>query len=152
MTKMHRRHFLAAVSAVPLLGVARAHAATPAVFAPDGIAINGYDPIGYFDAGAPLRGQAEFKLMWRGSYWHFASAAHRDRFEADPTAYAPAYGGYCAFAVSNGYTASTVPEAWTIHEGRLFLNYSLGVRRRWKRDIPGHVSRADMNWPGVLEG
>lgn len=71
-------------------------------------------------------------------------------FEAAPETYAPQYGGYCAYAVSQGYTASTDPKAWTIHDGKLNLNYSKGVRRRWSRDIPGNIVLGDANWPNVL--
>jgi hypothetical protein len=89
-------------------------------------------------------------VTWQGAAWRFASAENRERFEADPVAYAPQYGGWCAWAVAEGYTASTVPEAWKIVDGRLYLNYSRGVQRRWERDIPGNIARADANWPGVL--
>ncbi|MEL6840644.1 MAG: YHS domain-containing (seleno)protein, partial [Pseudomonadota bacterium] len=59
-------------------------------------------------------------------------------------------GGYCAFAVSQGYTASTIPEAWKIVDNKLYLNFSRRVQRRWERDIPGHIAAADANWPSVL--
>jgi len=147
-----RRSFLTATAATPLaLGLAGpALAAEPPVFAPGGIAINGYDPIGYFDAAAPVRGDAAQALDWNGATWHFADAANRDRFAADPAAFAPQYGGYCAYAVSRGYTASTDPDAWTVHDGRLYLNFSRVVRAIWARDIPGNIARGDENWPGVL--
>ena len=80
----------------------------------------------------------------------FASAANRDLFDADPTAYAPQYGGYCAWAAAEGYVASTVPEAWTIHDGRLYLNFSRRMQRRWERDIPGNIARGNANWPAIL--
>jgi hypothetical protein len=53
--------------------------------------------------------------------------------------------------VSKGATAPTDPEAWTIHEDRLFLNFSPSVRTIWREDIPGNVARADANWPDVLQ-
>ena len=72
------------------------------------------------------------------------------RSAADPEAFAPQYGGYCAFAASNNYIAPTDPEAWSIYEGKLYLNFSTSVRRRWERDIPGHIAAANANWPDVL--
>jgi hypothetical protein len=71
-------------------------------------------------------------------------------FKSDPAQYAPQYGGYCAYAVSKGATASTEPEAWTIVNGKLYLNFSLSVQKRWRKDIPGHIKAADNNWPDVL--
>ena len=115
------------------------------------LAVSGYDPVAYFTAGKPVEGSADFETEWNGATWRFASADNLATFEADPEAYAPQYGGYCAWAVSQGYTASTVPEAWRIVDGKLYLNYSLSVQRQWEGDVPGHIAKADGNWPGVLK-
>lgn len=144
---------LLAVSAPAALLVTRARASDPAVFQPGGIAINGADPVAYFALAAdedPILGSPEFALDWNGATWHFANAENRAAFEADPEAYAPAFGGYCAFAAARGYVAETVPEAWSVVEGRLFLNYSLRIRRRWLRQIPDAIADGDANWPGIL--
>ena len=121
------------------------------VFATDGIAMNGYDPVAYFTEGRPVRGRKEFSLRWSGAVWRFASGENRYAFEMNPDAYAPQYGGFCAYAVAKGSIAPTVPEAWTIYEGRLYLNFSKAVRRTWRKDIPRYVAAADANWPGVLQ-
>ena len=71
---------------------------------------------------------------------------------ADPGAYAPAYGGFCAWALSQGYTAPTDPVAWRMVEGRLFLNYDRAIQRRWERDIPGFIALGDANWPRLSQG
>ena len=144
-----RRTLIGLIATTPLLA-RPALAAEPEVFADGGLAIHGIDPVAYFRQSAPVRGTADHTLMWRGAVWHFANAENMAAFEADPQGFAPQYGGYCAFAVSRGYTASTDPEAWTIHDGKLYLNYSLSVRSRWAQDIPGNVAAADANWPGVL--
>ena len=144
-----RRTLIGLMATTPLLA-RPALAAEPEVFADGGLAIHGIDPVAYFRQSAPVRGAADHTLMWRGAVWHFANAENMAAFEADPQGFAPQYGGYCAFAVSRGYTASTDPEAWTIHDGKLYLNYSLSVRSRWAQDIPGNVAAADANWPGVL--
>ena len=144
-----RRSLIGLLAATPLLA-RPAFAATPEVYADGGFAIRGTDPVAYFRTGGPARGSDAHMLMWRGATWAFTSAENMSAFEMDPEAYAPQYGGYCAYAVSQGYTASTDPDAWTIHEGKLYLNYSISVRSRWERDIPGHIAQADANWPGVL--
>lgn len=147
-----RRTLLIAASAAPLAVLASrpAFAATPEIYAEGGIAIDGSDAVAYFIESAPVAGSAEYELMWKGATWRFSSEANRAAFEADPEAYAPQFGGYCAWAVAEGYTASTVPEAWTIHEGKLYLNFSRRIQRRWERDIPGNVARGEANWPSVL--
>ena len=120
-------------------------------YADDGPAIDGYDPVAYFTEQDAVPGDASHSHSWRGVNWHFSSAANRDLFAADPEAYAPQYGGYCAYAASNNSIAPTDPQAWTVHEGKLYLNYSKHVRKRWLEDVPGHIQRADTNWPGLQE-
>jgi len=134
-----------------LVFVPFAFAAESPVFATDDGAIRGYDPVAYFAVGEPTKGSDKFTASWQGATFKFASAANLELFQAEPAAYVPQYGGYCAYAVAKGATAGTVPEAWTIVEGKLYLNYSLGVRQRWRKDVPGHIAAADQNWPAVLE-
>ncbi len=134
------------------LGAAPALAADDPVYSTLlGTAINGYDPVAYHTEGRPVEGSSDFTLDWNGATWRFASAANRDTFAADPATYAPQFGGYCAWAVSQGYTASTDPDAWDIVDGKLYLNYSLDVRETWRRDRDAAISRANRNWPGVLD-
>lgn len=144
-----RRIVLGGLATTPFLSSA-ALAAKPEVFAIDGIAIRGIDPVAYFKKSAPVMGSSSHATMWNGATWHFESAENLADFEADPVAFAPKYGGYCAYAVSKGGTATTDPQAWTIHENRLYLNFNLTVRGIWSKDIPGNVAKADANWPGVL--
>jgi len=114
-----------------------------------GIAIKGYDPVAYFTDSKPVKGSAAFSHQWMSSTWWFASAEHRDEFARSPEKYAPQYGGYCAYGVSQGHTAPIDPEAWTIIEGKLYLNYSKGVKKTWSEAIPQHIDEANRNWPGL---
>lgn len=134
-----------------LLVLPLAFAGKPAVFATDEGAIRGYDPVAYFKLGKPTMGSAEFSTEWQGATYRFANAEHLAAFQADPEAYAPQYGGYCAYAVSQGATAPIDPQAWAIADGKLYLNYSPGVQRRWKMNAAGYIRDADANWPAVLE-
>lgn len=117
-----------------------------------GGAIRGYDPVAYFTEAKPVKGKSAYQFKWQGATWSFASSENRDRFVKNPDKYAPQYGGYCAWAVSQGYTASIDPDAWRIVNGKLYLNYSKGVQQQWEQDIPGHVAKADVNWPKLLKG
>lgn len=120
------------------------------VYTESGVAIDGYDPVAYFTDGKPVEGDSAITFDWNGTTWQFANSANRDTFAADPDKYAPQYGGYCAYAVSQGYTAPTVPDAWKIVDGKLYLNYSKGVQQRWNQDIPGYIKAGDKNWPGIV--
>jgi YHS domain-containing protein len=114
-------------------------------------AVGGFDPVGYFTDGKPVQGRAEFTYSWKGATWRFANAKNRDAFKANPEKYAPQYGGYCAWAVSQGYTAKGDPKHWKVVGGKLYLNYNASVQTNWQKDIPGNVAKADRNWPKVLE-
>lgn len=117
----------------------------------DKLAVSGYDPVAYFTAGQPVKGQAEIATQHQGFVWRFASEANRAAFLADPARYTPQYGGYCAWAVSQGYTASADPTVWKVVEGKLYLNYNRSVGRTWEKNMPVNISRADANWPKVLD-
>lgn len=147
-----RRTFLTSLAAMSVFGVAgQARAEKPWFFSQSGGVIRGYDVVSYFTDGTPARGDASHAVMWKGATWLFSSAKNRSAFEMNPTAYAPQYGGYCAWAVSRGYTASVVPEAWRIVDDKLYLCYSLAVLDRWSGNIPGNIRKGDANWPAVLK-
>ena len=146
---MHRRRLLTLAAAAPLAVLAgRLRAAEPEIFSAEGAAIHGIDPVAYFAEAGPVAGSET--LMWKGAEWRFASAENRSSFEMDPERWAPAFGGYCAYAASRGYLAPTVPEAWTVYEDRLYLNASLRARDLWLQDVPGNIAKGMANWPAIL--
>jgi hypothetical protein len=138
--------FLLGVTLVPVFA---ASPADPVNKSGSGIAIKGYDPVAYFTDSKPVKGSPDFTHQWMGATWHFATAAHRDEFARTPEKFAPQYGGYCAYGVSQNHTAPIDPEAWTVLDGKLYLNYSQGVKKTWSREIPKYVEQADKNWPGL---
>lgn len=115
-----------------------------------GVAVGGYDPVAYFTEKKPVKGNPAVSHDHEGAKYYFTSEANRDAFKAEPAKYAPQYGGYCAWAVSQGYTAHGDPNAWTVHNGKLFLNYNQSVKTNWEKDIPGNVSKGDAEWPKVI--
>lgn len=141
--------FLALAPAGLVLG-RPARAAEPMVFQPGGVAIHGIDPVAYFAGQGPVPGNPDIRHDWNGARWLFASEANRAAFATDPARHAPVFGGYCAFAASRGYLAPTIPEAWSIHEGRLFLNASLRARRLWSAELPDVIAAGEANWPAIL--
>lgn len=147
---MNRAKTLALILTTACLGATAASAVEPiSTKGRDRVAVERYDAVSYFD-GQALEGDPSISHRWQGAIWFFASTENRDRFVANPESYAPQYGGYCAFAVSKGYTADVDPEAWTVVDGKLYLNNSKSVRTKWRKDIPGNIAKADRNWPGLL--
>ena len=116
-----------------------------------GLAIKGYDPVAYFTDSKPVEGDSDYTFKWMDATWRFASAEHRDMFAKDPEKYAPQFGGYCAWAVSQGDTAGIDPDAWKIVDGKLYLNYSKDIQEKWLKDIPGNIKKAEENWPKLKD-
>ena len=112
-----------------------------------GVAVKGYDVVAYFTDGKPVKGSPEFTHWWQGATWQFASAEHRAAFARDPAKYAPQYGGYCAYAVSQGDIVDVDPRQWKIVDGRLYLNANVLAQTLWVRDPAGHIKKGDANWP-----
>ena len=128
-------------------------AADPNIFATKKGAIRGVDPVAYFSlqpGDKAVKGSDEFTHEWMGATWKFVNADNRDTFAQDPEKYAPQYGGYCAFAVSHGFTKPINVNAWRIVDDKLYLNLSKGVKRKWEKDITGNIAKADGHWPTVL--
>ncbi|PMO13302.1 YHS domain-containing (seleno)protein, partial [Vibrio sp. 10N.222.55.C12] len=86
------------------------------------LAIKGYDPVAYFANEGPVKGTSEFTATYKNAIYNFASSENRDEFRANPEAYAPQYGGYCAFGVAMGKKFETDPLAWKVEEA-LFPNW-----------------------------
>lgn len=154
-----RRQLFGAIAAVTIAGGgfaawSRLGAATAkrvnTLDSPNGAAIKGYDPVAYFVVGKPVRGKAEYSVSHAGATWLFANAEHKSLFQANPEKYTPVFGGYCAYGVSQGYLVKIEPEAWTIKDGKLYLNYDLEVRKTWEKDTAGYIDKASKTWPGLV--
>lgn len=156
MPSLLRHAFAAAFAALVLLvgtqpGLA-AEAKPPVAMDKLGHAIGGYDAVSYFSASGPVEGRPDLSLEWNGAVWLFASAANRDAFAADPEAYAPQFGGYCAWAITKGQTAKADPRVYDIVDGKLYMNLSKGVQKKWQKDRARAIAAGRNNWPEALTG
>lgn len=148
---------LIAVAAVAVIGFGAFQAylyslglyATAPVYQTSRGALDGYDPVAFF-AGGPVFGRPDLTHEWNGATWHFASEEHLAAFRLTPERYAPQFGGYCAYAVANGYTAKTAPEAWHVDDGKLYLNFDTAVREQWLARKAELIRAATENWPRVI--
>lgn len=119
------------------------------IYATDGVAIHGFDAVAYFTDHKPVKGNKAFSASYKGATFHFVSAEHRDAFIGDPVRYAPQYGGYCAYGTARGYKAPTEPQAFTVVNDKLYLNYNDDVAETWRKDISGYIRKANANWDTV---
>ncbi len=114
-------------------------------------AIEGYDPVAYFKESKAVKGSDEFTYDWNNTTWSFASSENLNVFKESPEKYAPQFGGYCAYAVSQGYTYKSDPEAWKIVNDKLYLNYSKKIQEQWEADQTNLIRQGESNWPKVIE-
>jgi YHS domain-containing protein len=116
----------------------------------DGVALKGHDPVAYFTMNKPVNGSPTFIAKHDGATYWFANAEHQHAFTAQPAKYVPQYGGYCAFGVAKGAKPDIDPAAFSIVDGKLYLNLSADVQSRWLKDVPGHVKAADDHWKSLV--
>ena len=113
----------------------------------EGIGVRGYDLVAYFTQAKAVPGQADITARHAGLTYRFSSTANRDAFVAAPEKYLPQFGGFCAYGAASGYKADADPQAFTVREGKLYLNYNSKVKNTWEADMAGLIARAEARWP-----
>ncbi|MFT5115728.1 MAG: YHS domain-containing protein [Parasphingorhabdus sp.] len=115
----------------------------------NGVALAGYDAVAYFQQAKAVPGNVDINSEWNGVSWQFSSQENKQLFIKNPQKFAPQYGGFCAYAASKGALANVDPTAWTIHNERLYLNFSHQVKEIWSQEKDQNISKADQNWPAL---
>jgi YHS domain-containing protein len=116
-----------------------------------GLALQGYDPVAFFTQNQPVAGSPDITASHQGATYRFSSIDNKKVFEQEPDKYAPAFGGYCAYAVSEGSTAPVDISTWQLLHGRLVLNKNPDIARLFNKDREGRYQKAVTNWPGIVE-
>ncbi|EEE36991.1 YHS domain protein [Rhodobacteraceae bacterium KLH11] len=146
---LSRRSFITSLSSFALVPAVSAQEAS-LFYNGDGAAASGFDVVSYYGVSGPVPGRSDIALMWKGTLWRFASEDNRDRFERNPRAFAPQFGGYCAYAMRQGRLKSTDPRAWQIVDGRLYLIHSQQIEKIWKKNVSKNIRDAEDHWPAAL--
>jgi YHS domain-containing protein len=136
------------LSTIILLSLGQGYAQRE-VFIKSDAAIQGYDPVAYFKESKPVKGKTELSYTWKQAIWLFTSQQNLDDFKANPEKFAPQFGGYCAYGMAEGHKAPTSPDAWTVLDDKLYLNYNKNVQVLWNKDRSGNIEKALKNWPTV---
>ena len=137
--------------AAALAGCSRTETAIKLNTDNDGLALRGFDAVAYFAVDNAVKGDAKYEYVWNGAKWLFSSEENMRKFQASPEAYAPQFGGYCSFAVSEGYTADADPEAWKVVDGKLYMNYNKQVKQKWEQNEHERIMRGLENWKELGE-
>ncbi|MES2545442.1 MAG: YHS domain-containing (seleno)protein [Bacteroidota bacterium] len=115
------------------------------------IAIQGYDPVAYFESGKPMEGKKEITANYNNAVYQFTSEQNKALFLKNPSYYEPQFGGFCAYGMSQGYEAPIQPEAFTIVDGKLYLNYNLKVKEMWNKNQAERIQNAEINWGKIIK-
>lgn len=110
------------------------------------VALQGYDPVAYFEINKPTEGNKEINFKYNGAIYYFSSESNKALFLKNPSQYEPQFGGFCAYGMSEGYEAPIQPDAFTIVENKLYLNYNLKVKETWLKERDVRIEKAILNW------
>ena len=148
MRRFSRRHILilAACVGAASANVAFAVAQTATSSSGARIALEGFDPLSYFDPGRPEKGSPKFQFAFDDAVYWFKSADHQAKFAADPERYAPQYGGYCVVALAGGEKVEADPLAWSISNGKLYVFGAKESVTEFNQNRAGIISQANSNW------
>jgi YHS domain-containing protein len=113
------------------------------------IAIQGYDPVAFFESNKAIEGKKEISSKYNGAIYYFSSESNKALFLKKPEYYLPQFGGFCAYGMSEGYEAPIQPEAFTIVDNKLFLNYNLKVKEMWSKEQTARIEKATVNWEKI---
>lgn len=113
------------------------------------LAVSGYDTVSFF-SGKPRKGKAELSYDYLGAEWRFSSRGNLELFKTNPDAFLPQYGGYCAWAIAKGKLAKGVPKHWSVEDGKLYINFNARIKRRWEKNAPLFIEKADAEWLDIL--
>lgn len=117
------------------------------------VALGGYDPVSYFTAEAPVKGQQTIASRYQGATYRFATADNRHMFAANPAKYVPAYGGWCAAAMVKGEKVAADPKNHKVTAGRLFLfnkDVPQDALSAWDKADGEAIGKADAAWKGIV--
>ncbi len=120
----------------------------------NGLAIQGYDPVAYFNHKA-VKGDKKYSATFHGRTYYFSTKENKKSFESNQSKYEPQYGGWCAFAMGDtGEKVEIDPETFKIVDGKLYLFYNAyfnNTLKSWNKDEKKLKTKADKNWSNHIK-
>jgi hypothetical protein len=144
-----KRELIIAIAFIGMVSTATAQKS--AIFAPDGIALNGYDAVAFFTQSKAVKGSTDYQYKWSNANWLFSSKADLESFKSSPEKYAPQYGGYCAYGTAQGHKAPTQADTWTIVDNKLYFNYNRKVKELWSQNRGALIDSANKKWLLIMD-
>jgi YHS domain-containing protein len=116
------------------------------------VMLKGHDVVAYFTQGRHALGSSQFKSVYEGVTFRFASAEHKALFDANPKKYQPEYGGYRANGIAYGIPWGGDADTWRMIDGRLFINGGPGSKAAFELDLKRNIELADRYWREEVAG
>lgn len=117
-----------------------------------GISIGGYDPIAYFTLNKAVKGSEKYQARFQGATYWFSTQENAEMFKNNSKMFAPSYGGFCGYAMSDGGRRRPVnPKIYTIVDGHLILQHSKTALKLWEKNVQDSKDKADGHWPNIVK-
>jgi YHS domain-containing protein len=116
------------------------------------VMLKGHDLVAYFTQGRHALGSPQFKSVYEGVTFRFASAEHKALFDKEPAKYLPQYGGYCANGIVYGIPWGGDADAWRIDDGKLYIFGGAGSKAAYELDVKKNRELADKYWKEEVAG
>lgn len=119
-----------------------------------GVVIDGYDPVAYFTVGKPTKGIETIQRVYNNSIYYFSSDENKKLFEANPKKYEVQFGGFCAYAVSQGHVSPIDPNFCYVQKDaagveKLICQHNQKANDLWNKKPDGLLVNAYTYWPAV---
>jgi YHS domain-containing protein len=142
--------FIGAVSAAsPAFAIDEYNVSAGTTLAGEPVALRGNDTVVLALGLDVTDGHAKFTHVHDGVAYYFASEETKDAFAANPAAYLPQYGGYCAFGVAIGKKLDASPRFADIVDGKLYVFLNAVAFGKYQEDKAGTLAKAETNWPAM---
>ncbi len=140
---MKRIQFLFAAVAALFIATASAPAAE--------LALDGYCPVCYIEAGKAVKGEKSFAADHAGKTYYFVSDETKALFVANPAKYLPVYDGWCAYGMAFGKKFESDPRVFTVVNGKIYLNKNKKIGKKFNKDKSGFIAKADAAWKSEMK-
>lgn len=138
--------FLILVSGIFIVNCAKADNFKQVSTSAENIAIKGYDTVAYFADKGAVKGDPKFEFLWNGAKWLFSNKENMEKFQKNPEVYAPQFGGYCSYSISQGKIVDSEPEVWKVVDDKLYLFNNQQAEEKWETEQKKLIEDGKQNW------
>lgn len=108
--------------------------------------LRGHCPVSYQLAGKAVKGQENYKVVYRTRVYHLAGADAKEAFLKDPEKYEPQYRGYCAIGTARNKRFPTDGSVFSVVDGKTYLLWDDEAKKEFDAHPAEVIKKADANW------